>query len=45
TILGDISIGHHSTIGGNVWLTESLEPYSKVTFTAPQASIKVRKKK
>jgi serine O-acetyltransferase len=31
TILGgDVVIGHHSVIGGNVWLTESVQPYSKV---------------
>lgn len=45
TILGDVTIGHHSIIGGNVWLTESLEPYSKVTFAAPKVSIVVRKQK
>ena len=26
---GDTIIGHHSIIGGNVWLTESLPPHSK----------------
>jgi serine O-acetyltransferase len=30
TILGDITIGDHSEIGGNVWLTESVGPYSRV---------------
>ena len=31
TILGgNTTIGHHSTIGGNVWLTESIAPYSIV---------------
>jgi serine O-acetyltransferase len=31
TILGgDVVIGRHSIIGGNVWLTESVQPYSKV---------------
>ena len=31
TILGgETTIGHHSIIGGNVWLTESVPPYSKV---------------
>lgn len=31
TILGgDTRIGHHSVIGGNVWLTSSTEPYTKV---------------
>ncbi len=31
TILGRISIGRGSTIGGNVWLTDSVPPYSRVT--------------
>ena len=30
TILGRITIGHDTVIGGNVWVTESLPPYSKV---------------
>lgn len=30
TILGDITIGAGSTIGGNVWLTHSVPPNSKV---------------
>ena len=30
TILGDITIGRGSVIGGNVWLTHSVEPYTKV---------------
>lgn len=31
TILGgDTRIGHHSVIGGNVWLTSSVEPYMTV---------------
>jgi serine O-acetyltransferase len=31
TILGRITIGHHSTIGGNVWLTQSVPPYSSIS--------------
>ena len=27
---GDTVIGNHSVIGGNVWLTESVPPYSSV---------------
>jgi serine O-acetyltransferase len=42
TILGDITIGHHSTIGGNVWLTASVPPYSKVTFSPSDISIHTR---
>jgi serine O-acetyltransferase len=31
TILGRVTIGHDSTIGGNVWLTRSVPPNSHVT--------------
>ena len=31
TILGRITIGKGSTIGGNVWLTQSVPPGSNVT--------------
>ncbi len=31
TILGRITIGHGSTIGGNVWLTRSVPPDSNIT--------------
>jgi serine O-acetyltransferase len=35
TILGgSTEIGHHSTIGGNVWLTTSVRPYSMVMHSA-----------
>jgi serine O-acetyltransferase len=43
SILGDITIGHHSIIGGNVWLTESVPPYSKVTVSPAELSITQRK--
>lgn len=32
TILGNGHIGHDSTIGGNVWLTEGVEPYTLVYY-------------
>ena len=33
TILGgNTRVGHHSVIGGNVWLTRSVAPYSRVTM-------------
>ena len=33
TVLGgETVIGKGSVIGGNVWLTESVPPYSKITF-------------
>lgn len=31
SILGRITVGHDSIIGGNIWLTHSVEPYSKIT--------------
>ncbi len=44
TILGDVTIAHHSVIGGNVWLTESIpEPYSRVLFSPSELTIRVRK--
>lgn len=40
TILGgDTRIGHHSAIGGNVWLTRSVPPYSKVILKDPGVSV------
>ncbi len=37
TILGaDTVIGHDSVIGGNVWITESVPPYTKVMIEPPQ---------
>lgn len=30
TILGRITIGHHSVVGGNVWVTHNLPPESRV---------------
>jgi serine O-acetyltransferase len=42
TILGgDTIIGHDSIIGGNVWLTESIPPYSKVYNIPPSPTIKI----
>jgi serine O-acetyltransferase len=43
TILGGKTVvGHHSVIGGNVWLTESIEPYSVVYH---KSQIVIRDKK
>jgi serine O-acetyltransferase len=40
TILGgNTHIGHHSIIGGNVWLTHSVAPYSRVTVKDPELFI------
>ena len=30
TILGRITIGHHAIIGGNIWVTEDVEPETKI---------------
>jgi serine O-acetyltransferase len=41
TILGgDTRVGHHSVIGGNVWLTHSVAPYSRVTVKDPELLIR-----
>lgn len=41
TILGRITIGHDSVIGGNVWVTNNVPPYSKVLqFKARETSYK-----
>ncbi len=40
TILGgETQIGHHSVVGGNVWLTHSVAPYSRVTVKDPELAI------
>lgn len=45
TILGgDTRIGHHSIIGGNVWLTHSVAPYSRVTLKDPELLIRSNSK-
>ncbi|REC96479.1 serine O-acetyltransferase EpsC [Kushneria indalinina] len=38
TILGRVTIGHDSIIGGNVWLTRSVEPHSNVSQASLQKS-------
>lgn len=30
SVLGRITVGHHTIIGGNVWLTNSVPPYSRI---------------
>lgn len=42
TILGDITVGHDSVIGGNVWITQSLPPFTRVAISAPEQSIRTR---
>jgi len=39
TILGRITIGHGSTIGGNVWLTHSVAPYSNITQASSRSEL------
>jgi serine O-acetyltransferase len=36
TVLGRITVGRGSTIGGNVWLTHSVPPYSRISQAALQ---------
>ena len=44
TILGgDTTVGHDSVIGGNVWLLESVPPYTTVYNATPQPRIKTAK--
>lgn len=43
TILGRVTVGTGSIIGGNVWLTEDVLPYSKVMKEMPKAITKLRK--
>jgi len=38
TILGRVTIGRGSSIGGNVWLTESVPPGSRITQAKTQAN-------
>ena len=46
TILGgDTTIGHDSEIGGNVWLMESIPPFSRVYNQTPSPRIKAMNKK
>jgi serine O-acetyltransferase len=43
TILGgETTIGHHSVIGGNVWLTHSVPPHSTVYNQQPEPLVKPR---
>jgi serine O-acetyltransferase len=40
TILGgETTVGHHSIIGGNVWLTKSVPPYSKIYNVPPNLRV------
>ncbi|MBQ9338115.1 MAG: aminopeptidase [Lentisphaeria bacterium] len=39
TILGAVTIGKGSVIGGNVWITENVEPGTKISIARPQLTI------
>jgi len=39
TILGAVVIGKGSVIGGNVWITENVEPGTKISIAPPQLTI------
>ena len=38
SILGRITIGHHSVIGGNIWVTHDIAPYSRIQQSKAVAS-------
>ena len=42
TVLGDVTIGSDSVLGGNVWITESLPPGTKVAIAPADHKIKYR---
>ena len=44
TILGAITIGKNSVIGGTVWLTEGTEPGTKITIASPELTINKSRK-
>ncbi|MCK5835071.1 MAG: serine acetyltransferase [Lentisphaeria bacterium] len=44
TILGNINIGHHSVVGGNVWLMDAIPPYTHVSLNKPELHIRTKKK-
>ena len=43
TILGDITLGKGTVVGGNVWLTEGVEDGTKVTIPSPELTIRRKK--
>ncbi len=42
TVLGCITIGHDSVIGGNVWLTNSVPPHSRIIQQKASDNISIR---
>lgn len=45
SVLGDVTIGDNSVIGGNVWLTESLPAGTKITASPPENKLRFANKK
>ena len=45
SVLGDVTIGDNSVIGGNVWLTESLPNGTKITAPVPENRLRFAEKK
>ena len=43
TVLGRITVGHNSVIGGNVWLTQSVPPYSRVLQSKATETERIKK--
>ncbi|MCQ2379006.1 MAG: serine O-acetyltransferase [Victivallaceae bacterium] len=41
SVLGNITIGDNSVVGGNVWLTESLPEGAKITARPPEQNLKL----
>lgn len=39
SVLGRITIGHDSIIGGNVWITDNVKPYSRIIQEAPKLEV------
>ncbi|MDD2479280.1 MAG: hypothetical protein PHS31_05275 [Victivallaceae bacterium] len=42
SVLGNIVIGKNSIIGGNVWLTESLPPNTRIMISPPEQRIRTK---
>ena len=41
TVLGgNTTVGHHSVVGSNVWLTKTVQPYTTVTIEKPELRIR-----
>ena len=45
SVLGDVTIGDNSVIGGNVWLTDSLPAGTKITAPVPENRLRFAEKR